>query len=61
LGLDVDGKRGTAGSETHNVRGQGPGEVDEVLLVDSHLEYILFLSFEVGRGVFPGSQKIGGG
>lgn len=37
LGLDVDGKRGTAGSKTQEGGRQGPGQVDEVFLLDSHV------------------------
>ena len=47
LGLDVHGKRGTAGSETQKGGRQGPGQVDEVFLLDSH----------VGCNVLAGKKK----
>jgi len=36
LGLDVDGERGTADSKAHGSGSQRTGEVDELLLFDSH-------------------------
>ena len=47
LGLDVHGKRGIAGSETQKGGRQGPGQVDEVFLLDSH----------VGCNVLAGKKK----
>lgn len=37
LGLDVDCKRGTASGKAHDGGRQRPGEVDEALLLDSHV------------------------
>jgi len=36
LRLDVDGKRGTAGTKAHESGRKRPGEVNEVLGIDCH-------------------------
>lgn len=57
MGLDVDGKRGTTGTEAQEGGRKRPGEVDKVLLVDSHVEWSRVVSgwwFGSGDGRLSG-------